>query len=452
MKKEGTRILVVDASLLARTIIADNLKKEFKGAQITAVATGQEAKAILEDPDNHFDLVTTSLYLTDLDGLALCRILRSNKQHSHTPIIVVSSDADDRLEKEGFAAGITEYFNKSKGTEALIEFIKSFVRRNPGFVGRVLFVEDSPTAAMVSIKMMEKHGLDIYHVQSAEEAINVLKESSNEQRFDLVITDFYLKGYLTGGDLLYQIRAKLHYAFHELPVLVITGSSAEKQVEAFHAGANDYIEKPLIEEILIARIRSLLMVKHSFDALQRQTEELRLMSITDSLTGVNNKRYLLDNGEHFLHSQNHQHVAVVILDIDHFKKVNDTYGHLDGDRVLESIGRYLGGRLCKDGHIISRFGGEEFTALICNTNYHDIKILTESIRTDIEAMKPANIPITFSIGIALNNEHPNRNLSQLLESADKALYAAKENGRNRVYISRHNDQLELVTENPMPVN
>lgn len=435
MPRKLNRILVVDGSEVARTIIVRILNEEMPDTEITTCGTVQEACAWLER--SHFDLITTALMLPDKDGLELSRYVRASANHHYTPTIVVSGDADSRLLREGFAAGVTDYFDKSLGYRAFADFIKEFMQRNSGLVGRILYVEDSQLAAAVLIRLMERHGLQVIHTTHAEDALKLLHDTSpgrpgESEPFDIVITDFFLQGHLTGGDLLHAIRAKFHYSQQEMPVLVLTGSEGdEKQVEVFHAGANDFVAKPIIEEVLMARIRSLLLIRQQFAALKRQTDSMHRLAITDSLTRVYNRRYLLDHGEQFLANRNNQPVSAVLLDIDHFKKINDNLGHITGDRVLEALGQMLLDRI-PEGAMPVRFGGEEFAVLVPRCMANDAYQCAEGLRNEVAALNPANVPITVSIGLASNQQNPNLTLTQLLNHADKALYAAKAQGRNQV--------------------
>lgn len=298
MNTASNRILVVDRSAVSRELVARMLRSGISGSEIITCKTGADALELIQQ--SHFDLVTTALMLPDIDGLDLCRRIRQFKSHHYTPVVVISGDADTRLLKEGYAAGVTDYFDKSQGYHAFAKFIKEFDSRNQWLVGHILYVEDSKTAAALTIPILENRGLQVTHVTSAEEAYNLLNATrqGRGEDYDLIVTDFYLEFDMTGGDLLHAIRARMHYSRQELPVLVITGNDdTDTQVELFHAGANDFIGKPLVEEILIARIRSLLLIKHQYDTLQSQAEDMERISVTDTLTGVFNRRFLMDNGE-----------------------------------------------------------------------------------------------------------------------------------------------------------
>ncbi|HKK13352.1 MAG TPA: diguanylate cyclase [Gammaproteobacteria bacterium] len=435
MTRKPTQLLVVDGSEVARTVVSRILEEEMKNATVTTCGSGAEAVQWLEQ--ERFDLITTALMLPDMDGLDLSRRVRGSSRHHYTPVIVVSGDADSRLLREGFAAGVTDYFDKGLGYRAFVEFIKEFSLRNSGLVGRVLYVEDSPTAAEFTRRLMERHGLQVVHTATAEQAMSLLREATagaepGSDGFDVVITDFYLQGRMTGGDLLHAIRAKFHFSQQEMPVLVLTAPENDrKQVEVFHAGANDFVTKPIVEEILLARIRSLLLIKQQFNALKRQNEEMRRLAITDSLTGVRNKRYLLDHGEQFVADRHRYPVTAMLLDIDHFKKINDNLGHITGDRVLEALGQLFLAHVSGEVMVV-RFGGEEFALLLPRCPLREAQARAEELRTQVEKLRPAGVATTISIGVASTQSDPGMDLTQLLSAADKALYAAKEYGRNRV--------------------
>jgi two-component system, cell cycle response regulator len=445
--KHITRILIVDGSSVTRELLTRTLAEKIKQAEIVTCDNGEHALQMANE--QKFDLITTSLMLSDMDGLKLCSTLRETKNYHYTPVIVVSGDANDRLLREGFEAGVTDYFDKSSGYKAFADFIASFIQRNAGWTGKVLFVEDSMTAAKFTIKILEKQGLEVIHTVSAEEALKKLQVEydKNEEvvSFDLVITDFHLVGDMTGGDLVHAIRARFHYTEQQLPVLVLTGSDERQtQVGVFRAGANDFVMKPIVEEVLLARVRALLLIKHQHDALTRQTEAMRWIASTDSLTGVRSKRYLVDNGENYIAENVRQPVNGVLIDIDHFKKINDTLGHIRGDSVLAEMGDTI--NVTFPDCMSVRFGGEEFCLLIPNTDTGDALKRVDDFRKDIEKLKPGNVDVTISIGLVSTNEFADKNLSDFLALADKALYAAKENGRNRTYLNTSDGILPYVSE------
>jgi len=430
------RIMIVDRSEVARSIISHILQKEMHDAYIVTCGSAEEALEYLHR--EKFDLITTSLLLPGLDGLDLCHEIRKSEKQHLTPVIVVSSDADTRLLREGFSAGVTDYFNKSLGYKRLVEFIKDVSQRHAGLVGKVLYVEDSLSTAQATQKLMEKHGLYITHVTSAEEALALLKEAQNAETleenegYDIVFTDFFLEGQMTGGDLLYAVRTQLHYSRQEMPVLVITIEDNKKcQAEIFHAGANDFITKPVIEEVLIARVKSLLLVKHQYNVLQRYTKDMYHLATTDSLTGVRNKRYLLDEGTQFI--SQHSTLCMMMIDIDHFEIINDIQGHMIGDHILHVIGKYLNNYFAPHAMVV-RFAGKKFTVLLPDTSLEQGKIVAEELRQKMVELKPEGLDITVSIGLTSSEGVAETTLATLIADADSALHSAQITGYNRTCV------------------
>jgi len=424
--------MVVDRSEVARSIIAHILQKEMQDAYVITCGSAEEALEYAQR--EKFDLITTSLLLPGLDGLDLCHEIRRSETQHLTPVIVVSSDADKRLLREGFSAGVTDYFNKSLGYKKLVEFIKDVIQRQAGLVGKVLYVEDSPVTAQATQKLMEKHGLYITHVTCAEAALRLLKPPQEETEsaldlFDVVFTDFFLEGPMTGGDLLYAIRTQLHYSRQELPVLVITIEDNKTcQTEIFHAGANDFITKPVIEEVLIARVKSLLLVKQQYKVIKRYSQDIYQLTTTDSLTGARNKKFLLEEGSQFV--SQYPQLCLMMIDIDHFKIINEVHGHLMGDHILHAMGQFLNHYLPPDALIV-RFAGKKFTVLVPNCILEKGKNMAEEIRRRIIALRPEQLEVTVSIGLTSSEGSAETTLATLITDADSALHSAQKQGHNR---------------------
>jgi len=444
LKEQTCRIMIVDRSEVARSIISHILQKEMHNAYIVTCGSAEEALEYLHR--EKFDLITTSLLLPGLDGLDLCHEIRKSEKQHLTPVIVVSSDADRRLLREGFSAGVTDYFNKSLGYKRLVEFIKDVSQRHSGLVGRVLYVEDSLSTAQGTQTLMEKHGLYITHVTSAEEALTLLKNTRNkpdnageDDGFDIVFVDFFLEGQMTGGDLLYAIRTQLHCSRQEMPVLVITiEDNRDCQAEIFHAGANDFITKPVIEEVLIARVKSLLLIKHQYNVLKRYSRDIYKLETTDSLTGTHNKKFLLEEGKTFI-AQN-PNVCMMMVDIDDFEKINEVQGHIIGDHVLHLLGHFLASSFPEQA-IVARFVGKKFTVLLSDCTLDKGKALAENLRQKTITLKPEGLDITISIGLTSSEGTTKPKLASLISDADSALHTAHEQGNNRtcLYVSHQID-------------
>jgi len=202
------------------------------------------------------DLVTTSLVLPDGDGLALARAVREAAGQSYVPVIVVSGDVQSRLEARNLGDDVTDYFDKGLGHGALAAFIRGYVQPQAVPGARVLYVEDSRVVAAATKRMLERHGMQVLHAPSAEDALVKLDEQRGPEGpgVDLVLTDVYLKGELSGRDLLARIRHDYGYGKRALPVLVMTGdANRDNQSALLREGANDLVLKPIEERLLVTK-------------------------------------------------------------------------------------------------------------------------------------------------------------------------------------------------------
>ncbi|HET6553900.1 MAG TPA: response regulator [Dyella sp.] len=249
------RVLVVDGSKVVRQLIARVLKAELADVEVVGAGSGAEAQELLEG--GAFDFITIALRLPDMDGLELARHVRESAAQAYVPIVVVSGDVDDRLHKRTLGEHVTDYFDKSLGFQALAEFIRGYVRPAESAQGDVLYVEDSRVVALATRRILEKHGLTVHHVISAEDALALLEAAREQGKVgaDIVLTDVSLKGELTGGDLLERIRRDYGYGKGRLPVLVMTGDeNPVNQAALLRTGANDLVEKPIEEKLLMTKL------------------------------------------------------------------------------------------------------------------------------------------------------------------------------------------------------
>lgn len=254
--QEQPRILVVDGSKVTRKLIEGCLRQDLPQAEVIGCATAEQAKQALESGE--ITLVTTALRLPDMDGLELARHIREHAPQAYIPIIVVSGDAQERLVNRSFTDDVTDYFDKSMGFGALAAFIRGYARPDDDTVGNVLYVEDSRVVAVATRRMLEKHGLTVLHKTSAEEAIELLAGAVADGELDIqvVLTDVYLKGGLTGKELLEKIRQDFALSKIELPVLVMTGDdNRSNQTQLLRAGANDLVQKPIEERLLVRKLK-----------------------------------------------------------------------------------------------------------------------------------------------------------------------------------------------------
>jgi len=252
---ETPRVMVVDGSKVVRRLIEQLLKADLPGVTVLSCDTGAEAKKQLEA--GVVDLVTTALRLPDMDGLELARHVRDHSPQAYIPIVIVSGDVNERLINRELTDVVTDYFDKSLGFQALSAFIRGYVRPEGQAKGEVLYVEDSRVVALATRRMLEKYGLTVLHVTSVEDAVAHLETGMVQGRVgcDVVLSDVNLKGELTGGDLLERIRTEFGYSKGQLPVLIMTGDDNPKnQATLLRAGANDLVQKPIEERLLITKL------------------------------------------------------------------------------------------------------------------------------------------------------------------------------------------------------
>ena len=251
---DAPRVMVVDGSKLVRKLIGDVLRKELPNANVIACDGIEAARAALAE--GAVDLVTTSLVLPDGDGTAIARIVRETAGQSYVPVIVVSGDVQSRLESRSLAEDVTDYFDKALGQQALAAFIRGYVDPQPVPGARVLYVEDSRVVALATKRMLEAHAMTVTHVDSAEAALDFLHEhrSEDDDGTDLLLSDVYLKGALSGHELLSQVRKAFGYSKRRLPVVVMTGDdNREHQASLLREGANDLVLKPIEERLLVIK-------------------------------------------------------------------------------------------------------------------------------------------------------------------------------------------------------
>ncbi|WP_198263041.1 diguanylate cyclase [sulfur-oxidizing endosymbiont of Gigantopelta aegis] len=293
---------------------------------------------------------------------------------------------------------------------------------------RVLFIEDSKTVATMMTKQMEAMKMSVAHFFSAAEALKAFQTSSIE--YDIIITDLLVDGRLSGMGLVREIR-KIIPDRSKLPILVISGfDDVTRRIELLNMGANDYIVKPIVKEELAARLSNMVTTKQLFDQVKMQQEQLFQLAMTDQLTGLYNRHSLVQLlPKYFSHSVRHSSpLSLLVLDIDHFKHINDNYGHSKGDDVLRKFGQLITHNF-RSEDLIARYGGEEFVVLMANSTQSDAIEKAELLRSHLERNRIEGLKVTISIGVACADSHSN--FEHMFNQADTALYHAKESGRNQ---------------------
>jgi len=289
----------------------------------------------------------------------------------------------------------------------------------------ILIVDDAKDSLLLLEFDLQTAGYNVVVAQSGQQALELL----HTENIDMVLLDIYMPE-MSGLVTLEKIKACPHHK--NTPVIMLSASDNEDEiVQALELGAVDYVIKPYINKVLLARMNTAFR-------LAEKTAALEQMAKKDYLTGINNRRnfYALAT-KSIAYSQRYQHdVVIAMCDIDHFKRVNDQYGHDAGDHVLQEVSKILANAF-RDFDIIGRIGGEEFAVCLPETSIEEAQIACERLRVNVEhadLVAPnsnQHIAITISIGIALGGKN-NLSLSELLMQADQALYQAKNTGRNKI--------------------
>lgn len=295
--------------------------------------------------------------------------------------------------------------------------------------GKILIVDDNPIQVEHLKICLLKLGYNVHFTTKADEAINIAELKMP----DLILLDVVMPeedGYAVCRIL------KSNASTKDIPVIFITSKSEKwDKIKGFDTGAFDYITKPFSIEEVLARIRNAVSLKQFQDELKRKNNVLEVLSIRDELTLLYNRRYVLKRiAEEIERAKRYNHIfACVMIDIDHFKKINDTYGHPIGDIVLRHMGELLRKNL-RAVDIAARYGGEEFLLILPETELTGAKAVAEKLLHLIsQSSPPEGLPqdfrFTISLGIAIYPSDA-ENRDSIISAADKALYAAKESGRN----------------------
>ena len=309
-------------------------------------------------------------------------------------------------------------------------------RGNHDALPSILLVEDSQTTRALLSKYLTG-SYRLIHAKDGAEAWELLEQRTD---IDLVITDINMPR-LTGHQLLVKIRKSDEPRFKNLPVIVMT--TTDDNVDrnlAFLNGANDFLTKPVDEIELQARVNVHYKLAHTIRELEASRRLLAEQATTDPMTHLKNRRAFFENGTKQIAMARRYgtDVSIIVADVDHFKKVNDTYGHQAGDEALIAVSRVLVG-LTRTEDTVARIGGEEFAVLLPDTNRLGAAVLAERMRNAVErerfAFGDKVVPLTISIGVASFAVELVDSVDQLLSIADQRLYLAKRNGRNRICVN-----------------
>ena len=448
------RILIVDDTPSHSRVLEARLTAEYY--QIATSQDGLEAVRLAQawQPD----VILLDVMMPLLDGIAACRQLKGDPLTQHIPIIMISALQEARHRLEGLDAGADDFLSKPVDPGTLLVRLRSLVRikrhldelRSRGEAARSLGLSSesmvSPGVSGARALVIDDQDLSAQTLQDSLSHEGILPGRAGSEMevmaltasipFDLIVLSLSM----TVDDPL-RVAAVLRAAdiSHDVPLLLV-GSQADRArvLRGFELGANDWLALPVVDAELRARARNLIRRKFYQDRLRADLGSALEMALTDPLTGFYNQRYLMRHLRGLLAGGSPNGIAVMMVDVDHFKSINDRFGHSAGDQALKSIADTLRNRT-RVFDSIARYGGEEFVVVMPGAGPADAVSAAERLRTSIEALRFSPEPgvtaqITVSIGISYT-ESQTITPELLLQSADQAMYQAKKAGRNRVEIT-----------------
>lgn len=451
------RILIVDDVPANTRLLEAKLAAEYY--QVTSASDGLEAiaKARTWQPD----LILLDVMMPGMDGYECCRLLKQNAMTLHIPVVMVTALGEPGERLRGLEAGADDFLTKPVEYDTLMSRIRSLVRLKrlldewrarsesarslgltsdgvviPSVVGaRVMVVDDwSRSAQDVQEALIEDRIVPIW-ARSGQEALAILVSV----RIDLII----LSMNLANGNALELISAiRAADVTHDTPLILMAEISDKGRIlRGFELGVNDWLTQPADRNELRARARNQIRRKFYQDQLRYDLGTALEMAVTDPLTGLYNQRYLRRHLRGLLETGRDVQLAILMIDVDHFKSVNDMFGHAAGDSALVLIADAL--RLnTRVFDSVARYGGEEFVVVMPGTGLEEAGAAGERLRKAIEDIvfyptSARRVMLTASLGVACTSIQSETSDS-LLISADSALYKAKGAGRNRVEVALNN--------------
>ena len=448
-----SKILIVDDEPLNVKLLNAMLPSD---QYDTAFAySGEEALKIMND--FRPDLILLDIMMPGLNGYELTQILKSDTKNQDIPIVLVTAFGGSEFEIKGLEAGADEFLNKPVNRTELLTRVKSLIRlrqykeqiksRTCSLnsatyeneenncvqdeelnLPSILIVEDNKIDAKLIQRYLQGEPYQIKFAGDGEEAIS----RSQQERIDVILLDLLLPG--KNGFEVCRILKEMEHT-QNIQIVAITGlSDLDSKLKGIELGVDDYLIKPVNMHVLRTRIKSLVKKKALLDRLFNKYEMAVHSAITDKLTGLYNRRYF----DYFIDLEfkrslrENSSLALLMIDVDNFKNINDTLGHLIGDKILDKLGDLIKENI-RETDLAARYGGEEFSIVMSNTDFEEAAEIAERIRKSIEACKfdIEKLIITVSIGIALYPLDANA-LQELLDKADSALYRAKREGKNQV--------------------
>jgi two-component system, cell cycle response regulator len=301
---------------------------------------------------------------------------------------------------------------------------------------RILLADDDALSRDYIAELLRAHGMKVETVDDGHRAVQRARDGEP----DLILLDIMMPG-LDGLDSCRLIKGVTQDSF--VPVVLLTAKTdTDSRVAGLRIGADDYVCKPFDERELLARVNNLLRIKRMHDQINEARARLQTMAVQDELTSLYNYRYLHTRlGEEFKRAERYREpLACVMLDIDHFKRINDRFGHDAGDTVLREVAARLR-KAVREVDVVTRYGGEEFLLVLPSTNFSGALAVADrawrSVGGEPFFIGGSSEKITISIGVAVFPSRDIKSKDQLIKAADRALYQSKNEGRDRICVYQH---------------
>jgi CheY-like chemotaxis protein len=268
------RLLLIDSSDSARTILYQEILKQMPGLDIIACGTAREARTAVQQFE--FEIITTGITLPDMDGYSLIEHIRQSPKNRDTAIFVVSGDPENQILGDNMddSRAVTAYFDKAEGHQSLVNFILSFLGKDTEVPVKIVYVDNSATSTAITSAIMDKNDIEIRHFDDAENALEYLKQDiarNNRCTVDVLICDSMMSSTTNGFEFIQTVRNELKLDYLALPALLMTIAPADDEktdfTGIFGAGTNDFITKPVDEADLLQRIENLVNIKRQNEAL-----------------------------------------------------------------------------------------------------------------------------------------------------------------------------------------
>ncbi|MBU1308005.1 MAG: response regulator, partial [Gammaproteobacteria bacterium] len=383
--------LIVEPSPTYQRILSRMLQSyDFQLSFVDSATAGFRALT-----QQRFQMICVAMYLPDLTGIDFCQHVR--QRDSEVPIFIVTSETDPELLSSALTAGASDIIRKDD-LPRLEESLHSLIPLGPfryNISGKALYLEDSLTVAKATDAKLKRLGLQMDHAFSIQQALQLL----DNHKYELIMTDIVLQDNETGIEFIQQLRAD--HRFVQTPILAVTSlESVNRRIQALQSGANDYISKPVLDEELFARINNLISATRLVEQLTRERQRLLELATKDHLTGLYNRHFLTELAKRRFVDANRQRsaLATLVLDVDHFKQINDQHGHQTGDRVLKRIASALQAQ-CSEDEYIARFGGEEFVVLLTGCTLNAASEKARQLCKTLQQLQPEGISTSVSIGV-----------------------------------------------------